>query len=1127
MRSLIVLAALIGLVGCGARPAPSLSEQRVVLEQAPRSVVSHARLGWWRYLAGDAAGAAQAWAAAEDAPLAALGRARLADDRLDHSAALRASIEAFGAESAAVALIARRWAALAAPHVVGGAATLKAAWGSARTKLQQAKSTLRISFLPYLDLARLAVKPPVLKTGQLHALGQVWALTPGRSKPDADGLVLTVWPLEPGPAHIELKVHGLAMAWRDGVQVHQPELARHGAGRVRFEAPGQGPLVVVWAARSKPSAWRVAWPAPQVSAALGPVVPDRAAAPDWVDRWLDAELAVLDHDGPKALELLADAPQSAAFALLRARLAPLEPGRPDHARRDAARAHWTAALPLAPARAGLALGGLASRAGDVEGALAHLDAARALSPGAMAVHRSRARVLMMLDRPEEARRALAQAEHSAPDACTLLNDRAALGASTDGRAPGALAQAYLDCGRTLDAAERLLELHRPKAALAALDGKPTLKSDRVRRLRARALVGLGQLMAARALLRKGPSTDDALAAVDLAMLAEPSELASLDGLVAKTPTASAALTLMAARPAQSPFAPLLIDTEAAIAAYEATVPQPGPAVRVLDHSALLFFADGHSLRWVHEVLAIRSREAAETYGEIGLPTDTRMVALYTRKADGRRLFGEDVPEKDSITLPELASGDYVVASYLEPGDNGYLYDRGYLSRRVFFKGVDLPIFHQRFEVFSPDATPPDVQRLAGAPKPTSVKLGARAGWRFEARSVPLISAEPDAPSAALWLPSVRTGHNVTLGDDLAYLRDRVLSRRRRTARFEAWARAAAGEGALVARVRRLSRAVRAGIDDTQGLIDEDAARAVETGQGNRALVLSAALETLGVAHRLVTVRPRVHVPAGPFLQAADFPYPLILWAGGVIDPGPHRAAPGFVPWTVLGGDGLQIWPPDGPSAPAQVVPMRTVTDRRRVRVRAQWGDDGTLKGTVVDRLEGQEAIVIGHALSRYEPKQQMALVERLLVSALGAAKVTQLAPLAEQDPDGPLVLRYSFEAKVGDVANLALFPVSPGRGHAALPERLLPLQIALPSDQEVVLELESDRDFTVTGEARAAALGAHRFSRRVEHDGDTLRVVSTVVVAGGLIAPADYEGFMRWARSVDDGERLRLAIVTE
>ncbi|MCA9524976.1 MAG: hypothetical protein KC549_01610, partial [Myxococcales bacterium] len=348
-------------------------------------------------------------------------------------------------------------------------------------------------------------------------------------------------------------------------------------------------------------------------------------------------------------------------------------------------------------------------------------------------------------------------------------------------------------------------------------------------------------------------------------------------------------------------------------------------------------------------------------------------------------------------------------------------------------------------------------------------------------------------------------------------------RRRRTPRFDAWAKEAAGEGAPATRAARLARAVREGIDDDGGLIEADVTEALVGGHGNRGLVLSAALEAVGLPHRLLLARTRVHVPTERFLTIADFPYPLIELAGGLLlDPGPERAEPGFVPFTVAGGDVLQVWPADGRDVPAPLPAERQVHDRRQVEVRATWRKDGTLAGQVVDRLEGQEAIVIGHHLARLDPEQRPRLVERLLVGAVGAARVEHLDDPATQDPDGPLVLRYTFTAQAGDALALGLFPVQPASGHASAPERRTPLAITLPTDQTVVIHLESERPLAGRLVASEEIAGAHRFTLAVEQSEDAVTLRSHTVIPGGLIAPADYPAFAAWARAVEDAERVRL-----
>lgn len=1147
MRRLVLV---LLLSACGGLPAPTLDAQRQVVE----TTQDFARIGWWRYLAGDASGAREAFGRAPADALASLGRAQLARDALDPSQALIEAAHATTADGL-VGAVARAWLAEAADQLRDGEKQSKNAHvrGPERTQVAPAHHSLRISFLPWLDLPRLVLTPPKLEAapgsaGTIMALGRTWALNTTPPRADVDGLVLTTWPLpaqvaaQAAPA-VTLEVGGPAVVWRADATgalriVAATDFTRHAGATLRFSAPGTGPLVAVWAAGEVPTLWLHPTAAGPGDDLPGPPVPERSAGTDWLFRYLAIEVALADGDAETAELRLADAPATPAFALQRAQLAERQPGLPMAAARDEARAAWESAAAFAPARAHLALGLLAFRQGLPEEARGHLEAVLAQAPSAFAAHHAFMRLHLSEGRTDDAARALDAARAAAPNPCRLVDDQAALASGRPG-ADALLIEAYLGCDRPLDAARRLLDQARPGDALALLDGlNPSkLKDKRAKKLRARALVGLGRLEEARAEHAAVDDLESGLAAVDLAPAEGPEARgateATLQALVQRFPTEHQALELAAAEPTRLGFGHLIEDSEAAIAAYRAERPQSGPAVRVLDHTALLFFPNSKSLRWVHEILAIRSREAAEEYGEIGLPDGARLVALYTRKEDGRRLFAEEVAEKDTLTLPDLESGDFVVASYLEPGDNGYLYESGYLSPRVFFRGVDLPIFRQRFEVFGLDAVPPTAQILLGAPTPEPIKLNDRAGLRFEAKRVPLLPPEGDTPAPGLWLPSVRVGHDVVLADDLAWLRDRVLNKRRRTLRFDTWAARTAGKGAISQRMRRLARAVREGIDDDAGLMEVDVSEALASGHGNRALVLSAALESQGIRHRLVVSRTQVHVPPGPFETVAEFAYPLLFidvidtdyrWMSQLVwlDPGPERAEPGFLPFTIVGGDALQVWPTPGPDTPAPLPTTRQVHDRRQVKLRLHWHADGTLTGEAEDRLEGQEAIVIGHHIARLEPDLRPRLIERLLVGVVGAAQVTALDDPTQQDPDGPLTLRYRFTARPGDQLPLGLYPVQPASSHAGDSERSTPLAITLPTDQTVEIELESDRPFVGTPFEGERNEGPHRFKVEVEQGEDSLQVRAHTVISGGLVQPGEYEAFAQWAREVEDHERIRL-----
>lgn len=1060
--------------------------------------------------------------------------ARLADERLDAATRLRAAALAYGAlpPGSAEAHLAWRWAESAARDVTDGEAKLDALLGPevARPKAPVAsRHTLRISFLPYLDLRRLLLSAPT-HTGPdtLAALGKTWALSTTPPKPDPDGLVVSVHTLPPGPAHLEIRDPGRLLAFRDGRLVLATPPDRTPAGVLRFTAPGAGPLMLVWASGRVPSV--TLWPAEDAA-------PHRPATP--TEALVAALLALEDEDREGVARWLAEAPDTVIGRLLRAESLATDASLGAGSARDARHAAWHDALPAMPRRARFELARLARQGGDLEAAHGWLaPLIEAADVHSTAVHREAFQVHFGLGWNDEAATDLDRAERSAARPCDLLDDRIALhGArgNTSGRLR--MVEPLGSCGRGREAADLLLELDRPAEALARLDALPASAADDRKALQSRhhALVALGRLDEARALARHRAEADrDASAALSAADLGPAAELkTALQALVVAFPTAREARELLLAEPSAHFFAPLLQDTDAVITAYEADAsahPEvyDGPAVRVLDHGATIYFPDGRRLRWVHEILAVRTREAAENFGEVDLPEGAEAVAVFNRKADGRRLYAEDMPEKDSLSVPDVAIGDYIVAAYLEPGDNGYLYDTGYLTPRIGLQNHALPAFRQRAEVFGPDDAAPELQRLAGAPEATPLRLETlgRNGLRVALERTPVVPPEDDAVPEPMYLPSVRFGRNVTLSEDLDYTRDRVLARRQRNAEFDAWAVSQAGEGAPDARAARLATAVRLRVDGQTGLISDDAPRMWASGHGHRALVLSVALEAAGIPHRLLLARPKVHVTSEPFTQIADFPYPLVALGPDfttLIDPAPRGAPVGFFPFGFLGGDALVAWPPDAPTRALALPTTRAVNDARRVHLKLRWAADGTLTGEVEDTLSGQEAIVIGDYLARLDPEARPKVAERLLLPVLGAGTVTRFEdPVAGERADGPLVLRYAFTARTTDTLSLGLFPVSPARAWAARPSRRTPMLIELPTHQHVVVELEGPPNLKTDAAPRVnVADGPLAFDRRVEQvEPGTYRIESRLDLEGGTIDPALYGRFAAAAQGIDSLETL-------
>ena len=1102
--------------GCGAHQPPTLTALRGTLDAVETKTAEQwARLGWLHYLEGAPTKAETAFYRAPAHPLAALGRARLSQDQLKPRITLAEAAVAARA-TGRVGLIGRLWAEDAAEKVRDGETLLGTALGPMGTRRKATPalgSTAVISYLPHLDLVRLRDHPPeVIGPRRIHALGREWPMN-AAPKPNPGRLVLSRWDVPDGPIHLEVRGGGAMIAWRGDRLIASTARTRFPARRARFSAEGGGPLILAWAGDTHPKVWLWTEPAP-------PLLLDQ----DPLNAFLAIEHALLDGDAEWANRALASTPATAAFAVQRARAKRISPGIPRRQRWDEAHGEWLEAQSISPARAALALAQIEQLRGTHQKARERLSTLAALTPTSAAVHRALGQSFAAIGATDNALAALETAALHSRNPCGLLDERVQLVGNGTRRAREALIGDLIKCGRHEDAAAQYLDQDRPMRAAEVLADAG--KGPALERLRAKVDIALGAVDAGRArlsLLGTAATPQDRLLSTDLRLAEGDAARADVvEAYIDAEPTAREALRFAATHPEWSAFATLRLDTDTAIAGYEAETPMKGSAVRVLDHSALIFLGGDESLRWVHEILAIRSREAAENFGELGLPAEAHPIAVFTRKADGRRLYAEDSPEKDTLSLPDLAVGDYVVAVYLEPGDNGYLYDTGMVSPRVFFRGVDLPIFHQRFEVYGPDEAPLIVETKNLAPVPQAVQLEGRSGWRFDARSVPLRDAEPRPVPPSHWLPWARVGRGVDFYEGLRFLRNQHAGARLWTDRFEEWVRPHWRGNDLATRLDTLASAVLGAVDGADGIAGRDATFAVESGVGNRALVTSVALEAMGVPHRLVLARPRVHDGGGTFSQPTDFVYPLIQMADGAwVDPSQPGATMGFIPFIFLGGDAVSLWPTDDRDEPIALPTRRPSGDAREIEVDAHWRADGVIEGRVHDTLWGQEAIVIGRYLSRLEEEVKPRLVERLISGVFGGARVDELEITRR---GGRLTLEYTFEAQGGEEMTVGLFPVRPGQRFAPLAQRTLPLYVDLPVAQTLRLRLTSARDFHTDGGAvRHAHEGdAYLFVRDIDADDDEVEVESALHIRGGVIEPRSYDAFGRWARRVDGAEQLRL-----
>ena len=98
----------------------------------------------------------------------------------------------------------------------------------------------------------------------------------------------------------------------------------------------------------------------------------------------------------------------------------------------------------------------------------------------------------------------------------------------------------------------------------------------------------------------------------------------------------------------------------------------------------------------------------------------------------------------------------------------------------------------------------------------------------------------------------------------------------------------------------------------------------------------------------------------------------------------------------------------------------------------------------------------------------------------------------------------------------------PGRNFASVQARLTDLQVELPVNQTLDLELTGGVPFTLQGKAGRWDSKGARYESTFEHDDQRLKIRTQMHIDGGLLKTSQYAEFSRWAGQVGMAEQVIL-----
>lgn len=565
----------------------------------------------------------------------------------------------------------------------------------------------------------------------------------------------------------------------------------------------------------------------------------------------------------------------------------------------------------------------------------------------------------------------------------------------------------------------------------------------------------------------------------------------------------------------------------------------GPKVLVLDYTVVYVFEDGSSLELTHNIIRLGSEEAVDDEGEFSPPADAQLLTLRTIKSDGRRLEPDEIEGKDSISLPNLAVGDYVEFEYLraEPAPAGF--PHGALGDRFFFQSFEVPFDRSELTVSLPESVRPVIERRGSAPEMEESIEDGRRVLRFRARESRPRVMEPSSVSSREFLPSVLWGYNATWEAYIESLRDVLADRELRDPAHERLVREIVGnDGHATAeqRARRIYQWVIANIDDTNDPFGQ-AATMVHGRTGNRSRVLLYLLHLAGIEAELALARSFAS-DATPQQLADDQTYtfllvrmqgsdgPIWLWPGA-------RGTPfGFLPVEpIIRGQSALVVNERAERATVSDPPMES--DLATVELDIHTDLEGGAHIEVTETFRGATAVAWRHQLEGIAAAHLEEVFERQYVARIAAgARMSALRITGRENAEEPLVLYYEFDvSRLGRRAESALlvpqlYSLGLSVNYAALARRTT-TQVLSGGARDVIMRVHVPDGATIANLPDARELhGPHgaRADWSANTTGNVITIERRVHLPRARIEPEQYPDFARFARSFDEAERFELRL---
>ncbi len=596
---------------------------------------------------------------------------------------------------------------------------------------------------------------------------------------------------------------------------------------------------------------------------------------------------------------------------------------------------------------------------------------------------------------------------------------------------------------------------------------------------------------------------------------------------------------------------------------------------LLDDRFVRVNADGSLRIRVHRILHVNDVAAVESAGELPIPDDAEILFVRTWKKDLRdpsrlrSLEPEDILEKATVSLPNLAPGDFAEWAYFYPLAASSRLTPGWRAPPYGFDSDDGPVEFARYTLSTaPGARAPVFivdPRVRPPERPDADT------WVFTAATLPRVFSEPGDPLPEARRMTLRASSGIErlpYADALAA--ELAFATRASPTLTTLLAEATAGlpdDARPEAILEALYDRVRRTIDepDEASPFGVEASWVAERRRGSRALLLTALCREAGLGCELVLARPLWEGPEPHHADLDGLSYPLVRWApvgrpARWLDPVSRWMPFGLLPPALEGVFGLSVGaatPSSQSAQPGWLKDPSLVATPRSLEPApepaggsplgvpaadpAHWGErvvamnltldprGGAILATGNERLDGVFASSWRVALVAMSPEARERVLGSIVQQALPNAIVEAVTLEHLEDDREPLT--WSWRARAATVSaegapergarslQLALFPEGLTHDTVLLATRTTPLLVNRAARMRLTVTFTAPTGwaFVRAPSDQDLAYDLGRFERRSRYEelGRKVVVDKRFLLRPGVIEPDRYAAWSDAAVAID------------